>query len=1776
MPLNPITVVDQVLEEYRSYLSTEFQARDPQLRASLEAALNEAGFLAQEPFFQAHRAFRSGEKWRDLGLDAKLAQVMEERSGSPTAYLHQSESLIHLLGSEAGPLVVTTGTGSGKTECFLLPVIQNAIEDSARFNQSGLTAILVYPMNALANDQEERIRQYLEESGHTHVKVARYDRSTKDEERQKLRQHPPHILLTNYMMLEYLLVRPADRDALFANHRCRFVVLDEVHTYRGSLGANIALLFRRLLAHLRKARQDWAADDRSDRRRFPEVLPVATSATIKSVDETGRTAEEVQRLRDEAVREFLGKLTGIPEARFKVVGEQICDLLTPLEAQWPAAPAAELTLRLEDETGQRAILAQLAGRPADEPLAQLAREAGILWFLNSMLARRPMSVTQIVERVKAEVPERASTDPEVIRREVCAALLVGAALPDGMPGALRLRVHRFIRGGWQFTRCVDPACGRLYPMGEEQCTCGRAAAPLYLCRSCGADTLRFKTGPAGPESELLQPNADRQPDDEWMLYDRRRLEADEDEGLVGVEQQMRNRPVMQGSFDPATRAYSSDENLYPMRVALAPARNRCLVCGGTAGARNVITPVSLGTSAAVRVISEGLLEGLAVQNQDRPGHDGKERLLIFSDSRQDAAHQARFITYSGRYDRMRRRIVQVLKQRPNQQATLEEMLTQLMALGVQRGDNPNCDGYTNANYLPANVQAKVRAWEEAPLLDDLAISTGYRASLFNLGLVGVRYDRLESYVHEQGEELARSLGISTHQLLFLCRCLLEEMRKRSALSRPMICYHPQNPSCPEEFKGAADWERRIKSPAGFACEANGAPIGWLESNAVEDGITLSNIWRRPRAGGRGPSLERQYRHLLNRMGGVEPSADGLLSVLSFLAAPNGPRPLRANPLHGFRRTQSLLQVNADAVILEVVAPEDRYRCSICNVRMPWVVDGSPCPKCQGALQPWSEAEVNSNRYVQRILNPDILPLVAGEHTAQVTGDDRIELEDRFKAPPPSVPVAEGDTLRSTINVLACSPTLEMGIDVGGLDAVVMRNIPPRPDNYAQRGGRAGRRTRVGIVLGYARSTPHDGYFFDKPAEMIAGEVPAPGVGLGNRDVVLRHLHAMAFGSADPGLSGRMGDYINLQGQIDQAKVDALIASLRAQFPHAISLALDAWGEDVLVGAELATRESLEQVLEALPAKVQDLFDRTSLQIRTLQEDVSRWNELGGHAYRAVHARDLQERLLGIPSRRNGQEADDRSSGHPMRRFAEFGILPGYEFPTEPCTLRLLGDDHEEDPLSVARRFGIAQFQPDALVHARGHRWKVVGLDLSSPWNPKSQDPDWVYVRCRRCGLRFDHQTPACPRCGDDDPVDGGRGGYPGHAFGGFLAIRQDTPVLEEEDRFSIASLVTCHPQRDGRVMSRYRLVSGWIAELRFSETVRWVNEWKPPSASDRATGKPLLHEAARGFYLCPSCGRNLTVPDAQNNNGARRRPRRGEDRDPFEHARGCQLAGQPPMPRAITTAVPATTLRITVLLPRQFEEPEYKRWGLSLGYALRTGLRQLYLLDGPEIEFELEPMWDERDEGGVRRLGALTFIDPAVGGSGFLDRCADDLHLIAGRAIEHLDHPRCETACYRCLKSYANQRHHMHLSWPHIMPDLEALASEAPTRLSPELGDANDPRPWLEAYDSGVGSPLELKFLRLFQQHGLDVEKQVPVAPDSVGAPISSADFRVKDSKILIYVDGAAFHTGNRLRRDRAIRERLQKGAIGWIIVELRAVDLGRGEALVEDLLGMVKNDSGR
>jgi hypothetical protein len=678
--------------------------------------------------------------------------------------------------------------------------------------------------------------------------------------------------------------------------------------------------------------------------------------------------------------------------------------------------------------------------------------------------------------------------------------------------------------------------------------------------------------------------------------------------------------------------------------------------------------------------------------------------------------------------------------------------------------------------------------------------------------------------------------------------------------------------------------------------------------------------------------------------------------------------------------------------------------------------------------------------------------------------------------------------------------------------------------------------------------------------MISGEVPAPALALGNRDVIARHLNAIALGAAEPGLAGRMLDYVSKQGEVNQEEVDALIIGVRDQFNHAIDLAWQAWESTVLIEAGL-TRTDLQASLEKLPQQIQNLLNRTAYQVKQLRTAVKTFYEDLENDRAAIQASDLINRILGVPKQTsNTNEADDRSSGYPLRRFAEFGILPGYEFPTQPASLRLLRDEHEDDPVTVARRFGINQFRPNAQVYARTKRWRVIGLDTASPWNPRAGDPGKHYRLCRTCGLRFDAGEPACRRCGDDTPSKS----IPAAEYAGFIARRDEGPILDEEERYVTRDLITTHPQWNGDIIGRWVTSTGWTLRLSRDEEVYWLNEGLPPTPKEQQAGIPLLHSNAKGYNLCSFCGKTLTVPEPDKSTNRGRKAKTPAQTDAYGHGEGCPQRSAPPYPVAITTMGRAEVLRLLVPVPNDIKDERLLRWGLSLGYSLKTGMQHRYMLDGSEIEFEFEGPWQTQSDKTRYSLVSLTFIDPSLGGSGYLQRIASEFHLVSQHALEHLDHPGCETACYRCLKTYQNQRFHDLLEWTRIMPDLEALKQFAPTNQPGKLGDVFNPQPWLEAYAAGVGSPLELKFLRLFEQKDFHPQKQFPVELSPGEPPISIPDFAIPEKRLAIYVDGAAFHRGANLRRDRFIRNKLRDA--GWQIVELQASDLAEGAALVSRL----------
>lgn len=1722
--LNPIKALDHVIDSYQDYLETEFRARDERLQAALREALERPLFLAQEPFFSAHTPFEKGKPWEQFGLDDRLAKALRSRAGGNDSYLHQSLAIEHLISTSDVPLVVSTGTGSGKTEAFLAPILNAAIEDAITTkNRAGMIAILLYPMNALANDQLERIRWYLRESGWDGtIRVEQYNRGTSQEEREAMRQNPPHILLTNYQMLEYLLVRPADREALFQNHRMRYVVLDEVHTYGGTLGTHVALLVRRLKAHLLRANPKH------------HPLFVGASATIAENDDDGAD-------RDSAIQNFFGKLVGEEPSGIAVVSEAKIQVNIPANAQYASSIHFDRDYDLDDPEEIRQVLVTLAGLPENTPLDEAIARCRLLWDLNRWLAEGAQPVSRLVNFIRSQVPERADWDDEQIAEEIEICLRVGAAiasLANDTDNALRIRAHRFVRGGWKFHRCVNPDCGALYPRGESQCTeCGSATAPLYLCRVCGSDYVRLSgatdgAGELRPYPESYHPTNDEDAPNEWMLYhehDWTHVEFDEEDDLSSIGDDDSATPgkydAIRGHWDvDAMSFYPHDEG----KSYIYPTRRRCPNCGSRGWPRHVLNPVTLGTSAAVKVLTEGIIESL-------PGDD-KKRVLVFADSRQDAAHQARYINFASRYDRMRSRVVRVLHE-AGEPLTFNRVIEKLGQLAAEVGDNPYLVTLPNGKYvIPRGSEDRERylAWEEAPLLDNLALNTRYRAALENLGLVAVDYAYLDEFITDQAGVLAHGLGVTPKQLGYYVHQILDVIRRRGALSRTLLQFHPDGVAKQQILRGA-DWER------GFGQRLPiGLPVGSDSSIALRmdaelpSGTRLQTIWS---AKGRSTAIQEVAQHLSERLAGQSPTQDGLLALMQALVEWQY---LKLSDLHGYRgRPIQLYQLNDGMVELSLTSDVTRHHCTVCgrSVHLPqWMHIGGeiPCPQCRSGYQEvWLEENVIKSRYAERAISDASIPLSAAEHTAQVPSSRRNEIENEFKSPD------------EALNVLACSPTLELGIHVGGLEAVALRNIPPRPDNYAQRGGRAGRDERVGLVVGYTRNTPHDQYFFQHPEEMIAGAVPAPAFNLGNRDALARHLYAIAFGLAEPGIAGRMKEYVTFQGKIIEETVNELLDGLKAVQEQTLLIAEDAFTDDILEQAGYA-KPDLQTLLDELSESVYEAIQRTALQVRRLYDTIENWTEIGGTGSAANRAGRIINNLLGIDDGYQGIQMDV-GSAYPLRRLAESGILPGYEFPVEPSTLRLLSDRDEWSTLSTARQSGLHQYQPGAPVYARGKRWKVVGLDLSSPWNPQGKEPTWNYLRCDHCQLVYDPQkSPRCPRC--EQPSVGKP--VPAYDYAGFIARPDESIVSDEEDRIFSRNLIETHPswQTDPEqpVSGRWQLPDSWLLEWRRGETVVWLNE-----------GLLDNNGFKMGYRLCPDCGKMIQPPPDDSKNGkGRKAPAKGKDKL-MGHSENCVRKGQAIPIASLYADAKVETLRLLFIWPGDPENrDEYQAlesWALTLGYALLAGAERHFALASSDLDVLWEGIRRRKSGDTVYNEGIITFIDPNIGGSGYLEKMASEFDLVATSALRHLDHDDCESACYRCLKTYTNQRFHERLYWPAIISTLQGLTKSEPKQRPLSGADIRDPQPWIDAYQAGCDSPLELRMLNLLKGAGFNPQQQYAIPQDH---PITIADFALSDKRIAIYVDGLAFHTGDRIRRDKAIQRRIEKLSPKWTVFRYTAREL--------------------
>jgi hypothetical protein len=1691
--MNPLRIAEQLRTDYLQLLTTTFAPRQERLKRDFRTAVEREGFLTREPFVSLALPYQGSPALTELLPETR------ERFGAiaESPYAHQGEAVRRILSGL--PTVVATGTGSGKTEAFLMPIVDHCLRVAA---PDTLKAILVYPMNALANDQRDRIRKLLAGTkvsfgvytGETRQWGQRPEGIPENERlmRSEFRAHPPDILLTNYRMLEYLLLR-GDGRALFRNHAVRFIVLDEVHTYKGALGTDVACLVRRLRAALGEARP----------------LFIGTSATLQSGEGDPRTG----------VAEFFARLTGQPTPAEAVIRERTAAPALPEGVPLAAPPEisqADLDAFSPDDPDRVLALARkLTGSSAGSLEACWASTALPYLLLNWLKDPQPLS--GVVERL-AERAERAGVTDEALAREAQAALLVGPCLDLKHSLRLRPRVHRFLRGLARFWRCTNPACGKLLDSGVGTCdACGCRSLPLALCRTCGWDFFVGREEDYAGAATAVAPWLGRRSTKRTtFVYDPAvAVEVDPeespDEGGEGEAAEPDGETVPEApdathwlcpqclvlTSDPDDRLCGCEPPLRPVRLLQGRGTN-CPVCRSRYGRFDVITPVSLGNSSALTHVARTLLRELPPE---------RRKLLIFTDSRQDAAHQARFIQGAERLLRLRRFIHSALESspEPHDLRWLEERVYQKY---VDAGDfTARCS---------RDERERRRHTLDGDLLHEFVIAPNVRQSLERLGLVEIGYSQLDEELH--GDDFARVVRdqkLDFDQACLAVKRLLDLFRTRRAIAHEaMQRYLRGNDSLAREYNITPGREV-------------GIPVAYREvgqSSDLKQTYKLFSCWNWTGMPAGPQSIWRQTVDNQATEQSLEAVVQWMLDGGRFL--------VRGRIGRNAQEVEGIL-LRHDAV--EASVARSFTRCGVCGRIEANGTPNSGCarPRCSGAMLPYvgPVAEGNLNaRLIAESFAPTLLP---GEHSAAVTEEERLKAEEGFKQSPPRP------------NVLVCTPTLELGVNIGDLEGVAMRNVPPSPANYAQRAGRTGRETRTGIIAGFARGTPHDGYFFDHPDEVISGAIPPPRFNLDNLAALERQLNSLVLEEAALEYANSLEPMLTDRGELIESNVSDLIRRLEQAAADAAMRA-----ESIFGSVAGVTISWLQGVTAAFPGRVRAaLVQRGAL----IAHAVRQMSDLG----QRVGLNRIEE-ITESSYRRLAQKLrEDHKYAYLPSVLAEAGLLPGYAFPGDPGSLSL---GVEADVVFAGRLQAQREFCPGQTVYARGHRWVVRGLALHRPGalGTGRGAEKFAYTECPVCGLA-QASNNNCRRC-QAELAAANLEAWDAASFQSWL---DEVEPDSEEERQQGSYDVRPHPQRD--VAAQAWAVGDWRLELRRQEQIWWINHGPMGLPSDGDGDSSGTR--SEGFRMCPTCGEMVRlivlpqpVPDVPRRGRRQTRDPRA-DQDP--HARKCH--GEP---RSVTLGQQAKADTLRLLVEGMEEQGEDGvAWAWSIGTALLEGARRHFELDDDDLDVIAQTA---RSADGRSRALEILWVDKILGGSGIIDAMVREFQQVARAAVRHLEGHDCPASCYRCLRSYRNQRVHGILNWRLAMPCLQAAAA---SELEPLVSTAPPSRgegpEWDEARREGCESPLELRLLKAIRAAGLPEPVKQHEVYDSRGRLLTRADFAyVTPKRILIYADGLEFHSAIR-QRIHDMRQSNQLQTEGWQVLRFLGPQVHRNPA---DCIAQLRN----
>lgn len=1629
---------DELVDEYSTFSRSFVTIAADDIKRVVEDEYAEGRYWP-EPLIQINPNYKRQGTVQELSQDGSLHPLCAEifrtgktegRSDPLFLYKHQIEALAK--GQQKQSYVVTTGTGSGKSLSFFIPVVDAILKGKDKDSEPRTRAIVIYPMNALANSQLEELDKFLVDlpAESRPFTVARYTGQESKTQREQIANNPPDILLTNFMMLELILTRyeEVDRRVVQNCQGLEFLILDELHTYRGRQGADVAVLVRRL-------RERLSAN---------EMTCIGTSATMSS---TGKQAD-----RNRVVAEVSSKLFGTKITEHDVIGETLERVTTQ------SKDVAAIKYLLKAEVLKEEFSWSGFEEFQDSPLA--------IWVELNLGIEIPSDEPpkRAQPKTLAAASEMLADHAGVSSEEASKALqkfLVAAhdiRTPQGRaPFAFKL--HQFISGPGKVQATLEVPQRRTITLDAQRFAPGKQDQLIQLysthfCRDCGQEyhpvwkttygQIRFDPRDIG---EIT--TADNEEMNFGFLCPTHE-ELDYKGGLEDLPESWidfsKAEPKLKSNYKrarPVEFTISADGiEGRGQKYWYIPGKFRfCLNCSQLheAHGKDINRLASLsgeGRSSATTVLALSALRQLFSMKELPEGTPDPRKLLGFTDNRQDAALQAGHFNDFIFLLTLRAGLIGALQS--NYKVLDEEHLSEevFKALGFNKLDEATLAEYLKTPKLMGlarqEAQRTLRYIIGYRLLRDLR--RGWRfnnPNLDQLALLKVDYKSLDEFC--QDEQLFKDTNnsvltkLNTHNRANLCRVLFDEMRRGLCLDSRYLDPVEQDKAKSSAFnylneRWAFASDEKLETSRYLILtkrpEYRGKPRADLVSAGVRSRIIkiikTAEFWKLTSFAGQVASWK----------------DDEWVEVINAL--------LEVSVLYGYVQKHNIekglvgYRLNASA--------------------LDWHLTDEPVVDTSRANEYFRQLYLNLAELLKQPSHP-LFYFEAQEHTAQVDAGRRQLLEQRFRftekdqkdwidEPGHEMPLER-------LPVMFCSPTMELGVDISALNTVYLRNVPPTPANYAQRSGRAGRSGQQALVITYCASlSPHDQWFFHNANEMVHGVVKAPTLDLGNRELIESHLQAVWLAAAEVELDSSIRPLVDPESD-GMPLLDALKTRLSA--PAVIAKArVSAEGvikqlEDDLNTSKWFTPDYIESVINRAPENFSKALDRW----RALVEATLKQMEMAeaitkSHTSTDMERANARRRWVDASNQYNQLQKTSNTQNsdfYTYRYLASQGFLPGYNFPRLPLMAWIparggrSGKDEEGSMVSRPRFLALSEFGPRSLIYHQGRMYRVVRAKLnvgnSDHISGNSSLATITSRVCSQCGYGHLGQPgegePLVERCENCDALLGEEDWVKElYRIETVETLPVERISINDEDRqrqgFELQTTYRFLPGPDAKIQKEKAIVStndGPLAELTYAPAARI---WRINRGWRRRKDKNQL-----GFYINPITGLWSKQDD----------PNDSDDSVKEEGAMD-KVASQ--------RIVPFVEDHRNLLILAPSATPG-KEAMATVQAALKRGVEMTFQIEESELVAEPLPKLDDRK--------SLLFYEAAEGGAGVLTRLASEpesLAIVANKALEimHFQKPDkeqwdasklvatekkddlgnsiCEAGCYQCLLSYFNQPDHENIN----------------------------------------------------------------------------------------------------------------------------------------------------